>query len=308
MRGLSTGGALLLLVAATNVCAQTPEPADDTISANIVTGAIRDIGWAATIDQDSDGNPRIKTAVDRYDWTIVLRDCAPGANEERRCAWFQFLVDTETSSPVPTELINRWNKEFRYARASLLQGSKIGCSDPGSCTARIDIDVLVKGTKGDPAKTFRAYFGIVRARADGFRAYLAKPAPIQVATPTPPPPPSPAPSPPPQPAPPPPMWNSIAASIWKSRGRVHVAIGYSGTRQTDQEARESAIQACQNAGGPTCKATGAWNAGCVYITTGSARNRAGWASGDSIDAALSKCRGNGFRCKTPIGGCAGNQN
>jgi Putative bacterial sensory transduction regulator/Domain of unknown function (DUF4189) len=306
MRGLWTGGVLLLLVAATKVCAQAQETADDTISANVVASVIRDIGWAATIDQDSTGNPRIKTSVDRYNWIIVLRDCAAGANEDRRCPWFQFLVDTETSSPVPAELINRWNKEFRYARAALLQGSKIGCPDPGNCTARIDVDVLVKGTKGDPAKTFRAYFGIVRARADGFRTYLLKPAPIQVATPAPPPPPSPAP--PPQPAPPPPMWNSVAASIWKVRGRVNVAIGYSGTRQTDQEARESAIQACENAGGPTCKATGAWSSGCVYITTGSARNRAGWASGDSIDAALNKCRGNGFRCKTPIGGCVGGAN
>jgi hypothetical protein len=301
MRGLWTGGVFLLLVAATNVCAQTPETADDTISAGVVASVIRDIGWAATIDQDSAGNPRIKTSVDRYDWTIVLRDCAPGANEERRCPWFQFLVDTEASSPVPTELINRWNKEFRYARASLRQGSNTGCPDPGNCTARIDVDVLVKGTKGDPAKTFRAYFGIVRRRADGFRTYLLNPAPIQVATPTPSPP-------PPAPPPPPPMWNSVASSLWKVRGRAHVAIGYSGTRQTDQQARDSAIQACQDAGGPTCKANGAWSSGCVYITTGSARNRAGWVSGDSVDSVLSKCRADGFRCKTPIGGCVGSPN
>ena len=52
-----------------------------------------------------------------------------------------------------------------------------------------------------------------------------------------------------------------------------------------------------------CKPIGAWNSGCLYITTGTSRSRAGWGSGDSIDAALKKCRSYGFSCKKPIGGC-----
>lgn len=98
-------------------------------------------------------------------------------------------------------------------------------------------------------------------------------------------------------------WNSVASSIWRVHGRVHVAIGYSGVRSSADEARESALDACRSAGGTTCKATGAWNSGCVYITTGSAARRAGWASGDSAEAALKRCRSDGFTCKQPIGGC-----
>jgi tetratricopeptide (TPR) repeat protein len=131
-------------------------------------------------------------------------------------------------------------------------------------------------------------------------------------------PPSPAPSPPPAPPPPSPppqseapaaappapkMWNSIAASIWRVHGRVHVAVGYSGLRQTEADARQSALDACRNGGGRTCESKGAWNFGCVYITTGSTRSRAGWASGNSEDAAVSKCRDDGLSCKKPIGGC-----
>jgi tetratricopeptide (TPR) repeat protein len=121
----------------------------------------------------------------------------------------------------------------------------------------------------------------------------------------PPPLPPPAPSPPPPPPAPPPekQWNAIASSIWRVRGRVHVAIGYSGTRDTEDEARRSAVQACRDAGGTACKSTGAWNYGCVYITTGHTTNRAGWASGDTTEAALKRCRSNGFTCKQPIGGC-----
>jgi hypothetical protein len=98
-------------------------------------------------------------------------------------------------------------------------------------------------------------------------------------------------------------WNAVASAIWHVRGRVRVAIGYSGTRTSADDARSSAIDACKEAGGSGCKALGAWNAGCVYITTGHAASRAGWASGATSEAAMTKCRGNGFTCKTPIGGC-----
>jgi hypothetical protein len=107
-----------------------------------------------------------------------------------------------------------------------------------------------------------------------------------------------------QQAPPPPArWNSAAAAIWRVRGVVHVAIGYSGIQESADDARMSAVKACQSAGGRGCKAIGAWNKGCIYITTGSGSNQAGWGSGGDIATALEKCRGYGFSCKQPIGGC-----
>jgi hypothetical protein len=115
--------------------------------------------------------------------------------------------------------------------------------------------------------------------------------------------PAPAPAPREERPAPPTRWNAIASAIWHVRGRVRVAIGYSGARASDEDARSSAIDACRNAGGSGCKAVGAWNSGCVYITTGHTGSRAGWASGATSEAATAKCRGNGFTCKTPIGGC-----
>jgi hypothetical protein len=107
----------------------------------------------------------------------------------------------------------------------------------------------------------------------------------------------------PTPTPTPERWNSAAAAIWHVRGRVRVAIGYSGIRSSAEDAKSSALGACKSAGGSGCKAIGAWNAGCLYITTGHTTNRAGWASGASTDAATKKCRADGFTCKAPIGGC-----
>ncbi|HTV36203.1 MAG TPA: DUF4189 domain-containing protein [Xanthobacteraceae bacterium] len=95
----------------------------------------------------------------------------------------------------------------------------------------------------------------------------------------------------------------MAASLYRVQGRAHVAIGYSGTQPTEDEAKDAAIQACKDAGGRTCKAAGAWNYGCIYITTGHTADRAGWASGETADAATKRCRSDGFTCKQPIGGC-----
>jgi hypothetical protein len=171
MRALSIG-AFMLLVAATGARAQATIAADDSVSADIIMREIRAIGWLATDYEDASGDPRIETQIDRHNWAIVLHDCGTGGLDQRRCQSLQFIIDTAMPSPVASELINKWNKEYRYARASLFQGNSIGCPQPGNCTARIATDVMMTGTHGDPAKTFRAYFDILRRRSAGFRHYI----------------------------------------------------------------------------------------------------------------------------------------
>ncbi len=98
-------------------------------------------------------------------------------------------------------------------------------------------------------------------------------------------------------------WNSVAGAVWKVRGRVRVAIGYSGIVSSESEALAIAVRQCRSAGGPNCKATGAWSSGCVYITVGSNTRGAGWNSSADYDETLRKCRASGYNCKPPIGGC-----
>ncbi len=98
------------------------------------------------------------------------------------------------------------------------------------------------------------------------------------------------------------LWNSVAGGIWKVKGNVHVAIGYSGLQTSAQEARDSAESFCRQSG-RNCKAVGAWTSGCVYIVVGSNRGGAGWSSAATTDEAMRKCRSNGYSCKAPIGGC-----
>jgi tetratricopeptide (TPR) repeat protein len=194
----------------------------------------------------------------------------------------------------------------RRALAEFKKGEKDAAILDYSIANKLDADAVTAVAAGDA--DVQQIADAARASPPPANALALADQLLQTVAPSPspsPPPPPPSPSPPAAelaPAQPKP-WNAIAASIWRVHGLVHVAVGYSGTRPTEDLARQSAIEACERAGGPTCKSTGAWNFGCVYITTGSARNRAGWASGDSIEAALQKCRGDGFRCKQPVGGC-----
>jgi tetratricopeptide (TPR) repeat protein len=179
--------------------------------------------------------------------------------------------------------------------------------------AILDYSIAEKLDAGEVAR-FAAGKPDVDALAAAARASPASPAALdvimsQIATAAPPPPPpavdAPAPAPPPAAPPPPPPkpWNSVAAAVWKVQGKAHVAVGYSGTRPTQQAARTEAEAACRRAGGQGCVVKGAWNYGCVYITTGNATNRAGWGSGGTTADAMRKCREQGLTCKQPIGGC-----
>lgn len=99
------------------------------------------------------------------------------------------------------------------------------------------------------------------------------------------------------------LWNATAAGIWHVNGAVQVSIGYSGARRTPEEARSSALQACQS-GGQNCKASQAFDFGCLYIATGRNSRGAGWVTSYTSAKTTERCREQGYTsCRTPIGGC-----
>jgi uncharacterized protein DUF4189 len=99
-------------------------------------------------------------------------------------------------------------------------------------------------------------------------------------------------------------WIAVAATHWRDgSGAAHSAIGYSGIRRSQDEAAASALDACKSSGGVGCKVLGAWDSGCIYITSGSSSEKAGYGAGESVAQALGNCRGEGLVCKPPVGGC-----
>jgi hypothetical protein len=99
-------------------------------------------------------------------------------------------------------------------------------------------------------------------------------------------------------------WIAVAATHWKDGGgTAHSAIGYSGIRHSEEDARASALDACNSSGGVGCKVLGAWDSGCIYVTSGSSSDKAGYGAGGSAAEALSNCQGEGLVCRQPVGGC-----
>jgi|SRR3954468_16780460 hypothetical protein len=134
-----------------------------TISASRIVTELKALGYSADIDKDDSGDPRVNTKVDGYAWSIYMYDCDAGVLEDRQCSSFQFYSGYTPSKTTPLQTINKWNIEERYAKAytSALKDRKV--------SSRIEIDVLVRGTEADPAKTFRLYFDRMKKKAIDFR-------------------------------------------------------------------------------------------------------------------------------------------
>jgi Domain of unknown function (DUF4189) len=99
-------------------------------------------------------------------------------------------------------------------------------------------------------------------------------------------------------------WVDVAAALWRTRdGRARVAVGFSGTQPTPEDATASAVAQCVGAGGPNCQNFGPVR-GCAYIVVGRTRGGVAYGVGGSPDAAINSIRSAGATSwQTPLGGC-----
>lgn len=98
-------------------------------------------------------------------------------------------------------------------------------------------------------------------------------------------------------------WISVAGALWKVQGIAHAAVGYSGVKGSESDAKSSALRSCVAAGGSSCKVLATYNSGCMYITSGHSDTKAGFGGGATAEKATSQCEGQGLQCNRPIGGC-----
>ncbi|MCC6891127.1 MAG: DUF4189 domain-containing protein [Hyphomicrobiales bacterium] len=104
-----------------------------------------------------------------------------------------------------------------------------------------------------------------------------------------------------------PVWVAVAGGF-DGNGR-HVGVGFSGRRNSREEAEAAALQSCRDSGrGVRCQNAHATNVGCLYIVPGSRRGGVTWGRGSTVDTALSECRRGGYTCNSSrvIGGCIPN--
>lgn len=101
-----------------------------------------------------------------------------------------------------------------------------------------------------------------------------------------------------------PVWVAVAGGF-DGNGR-HVGVGFSGQRNSRQDAENGALAACRKFGrGVRCREAHAVNVGCLYIVPGARSGGVTWGRGATRDAALSECRRGGYNCRSDriLGGC-----
>jgi hypothetical protein len=155
-----------LIVSASASRGEEASGASGAISAGIVATQLQALGYAAKINSDKSGDPRVKATVDGFAWDIFFYSCDNGPLEQRGCASFQFYTGYTVPNDFSPQTINKWNTDKRYAKAYTF------VKHDGKNDARIEIDVLIAGTLADPAKTFRAYFVKMKTAAENFRKVI----------------------------------------------------------------------------------------------------------------------------------------
>jgi hypothetical protein len=139
---------------------------DDNVTAEFIAAELKARGLPAKIDTDDDGDARVSTTVDGYQWQIYFYSCGPGSAEKRGCDSYQLYSGYTTAKPVPLETINAWNTRQRYLKANRYT------QRDGRSSSRVEIDVVAAGTGADRSATFRIHFDKMREGAKKFRSHI----------------------------------------------------------------------------------------------------------------------------------------
>jgi hypothetical protein len=103
--------ACMLLLTATAPLAQVVDAAKPTS----VADALQQLGYRATLEADSVGDPMIRTTVGGLNTTVFFYGCRDGID----CKEVQFSVGLDMDSPVSLETLNAWNEDKIAGTASL---------------------------------------------------------------------------------------------------------------------------------------------------------------------------------------------
>jgi hypothetical protein len=109
---------------------------------------LRDEGYRAKVERDDVGDPKISSSSQGVDWTIFFYDC-----DGDRCKSIQFAIAFDTEDGVPLELVNRWNRDNRFAKAYL--------DDENDPFLEYDVNLVGGVTRNNFADTLGLWEGLL---------------------------------------------------------------------------------------------------------------------------------------------------
>lgn len=89
-------------------------PAEGTISGQEVLDVLQDEGYESTLGTDDSGDPIIRARMSDLTVFVLFYDC-----DGARCGSLQFLVGLDLDGDTSPAVVNRFNRDYRYAAAYL---------------------------------------------------------------------------------------------------------------------------------------------------------------------------------------------
>ncbi len=80
-----------------------------------IASAIRDLGYKALLEKDSEGDPVVRSKIDGTNFSIFFYDCINGAD----CESLQFSAGFNLTDGSNLAAMNDWNRRKRYGKAHL---------------------------------------------------------------------------------------------------------------------------------------------------------------------------------------------
>lgn len=80
-----------------------------------VMSALQDLGYRAELTTDSDGDPKIRSAIDGTNYSIYFYGCRDNTD----CRWIQFSTGWDLSKGTTLQAMNEWNRTKLFGEATL---------------------------------------------------------------------------------------------------------------------------------------------------------------------------------------------
>lgn len=123
---------------------------------NQIAQILQDEGYAAKVDRDSEGDPKVSSSSQKVKWTIYFYGC----NNHVNCQSIQFLSSFTMKGKIYLDQVNQWNLTQRFACALI--------DKEGDVTIKMDVQL----NGGEPVDTFKRNLGTWDSQLGGFLIHI----------------------------------------------------------------------------------------------------------------------------------------
>ena len=124
---------------------------------NGVLSAMHDFGYAATLETDSQGDPKISSRVSQSNFVVFFYGCTDNID----CSSIQFYAGYDLADSVSALKVNEWNRTQLFTKATI--------DDEGDPSLEMDVNLDFDGSGAD---NFQDVLDIWRVSIEEFEDFI----------------------------------------------------------------------------------------------------------------------------------------